>query len=379
MAEGRSASVRQQADARLIEPGSRALDHRPCLAEIAGAAEGLASPRTDENIARQAHDAFRDEAALRIFRRLWRSARADGQQRPVDEALRRAADELPPDRRALHVARHEQKPSVRQLCRVVLMRADARKDIVRPRKAPAVGTMEEEGLDLIEIRFAGKHGVARCTFAACAPWRAVEAGKHEKRTVAQAAQPPEIDGAALQQTGRFRPGAAAVRAFPDGNIVAPAGARGVDAAHVQPDQPPVGKARVQKRAFGQRAPARLVPMFPAVVGGHIDALRDGIRTAAFRRAIGHRRADGLAHFQSRRHKGRVMRSADLLKGQAKPPVLIVEAVRPRRKAQGVRRLVDHAVLGIRRVRDQRYVHHTASFRVSQAGRRFPFHRPAARR
>ena len=47
VAEGRSASVRQQADARLIESVSRALDHRPCLAEIAGAAEGLASPRTD--------------------------------------------------------------------------------------------------------------------------------------------------------------------------------------------------------------------------------------------------------------------------------------------------------------------------------------------
>ena len=55
---------------------------------------------------------------------------------------------------------------------------------------------------------------------------------------------PQAADAALQQTGRFRPGAAAVRAFPDGNIVAPPGPRGVDAAHVQPDQPPAGKARV---------------------------------------------------------------------------------------------------------------------------------------
>ena len=239
--------------------------------------------------------------------------------------------------------------------------------------------MKKKSLNFIEIRLTGKHGVARRTLTACTPRRAVEAGKHQKRAVVQAAQPPEVDGAALQQMGRFRPGAAAVRAFPDGNIVAPAGPRGVDAAHVQPDQPPVRKARIQKRALGQRAPARLVPVRSAVVGGHINALRNQLRAAALRRAIGHRRADGLAHFQPRRQEVRVLRPADLLKRQAEPPVLIVEAVCPRRKARRMGRFVDHAALCICRMRGRRYVHHTTFFHVSQTGRRFPFHKPAARR
>lgn len=229
------------------------------------------------------------------------------------------------------------------------MRADARQHIVRPGEVQPVPAGQKARLDAVERRLARQHGVARGALAALPPRGAVEAQQQQDRPVAQRPEPPQVRRGPLQQAAAVGPGRAAVGAAAHADMVAPAGAVLVEARHVVADDRPVRQAHVEERPLLEQAAPRLRKGLPAVRRDEIDAVGTFVLAAALDRAVGYRRADGLAQLQPRRAVLRVAPAHRLLEGKADAPVSIGKRRRPCGKAGPLRRRIDRLPHGVRSV------------------------------
>lgn len=311
---------------------------------VGGAGVGLVPAGPHQQVAGQADEGLRQKAPLGIGGGIGGSAPADGEQGAVDEPLPLPADDLPGRRGGLDVPRQEQQRAVRQLRRVVLVGPDAGEDVVGAGVVDAVAAVEEKGLDLVQVGLPGQHGVPGGPGPAGAPGGAVEAGQQQKGAVPQAADPPQVGGAALQQLGHVLPGGPPVPALPDQDAVAAAGTGGVLPWGLQAHDAPVGEADAAEGPLLYGTAAGLPVGLPAVLGEHVDPEGALVPAAALHGAVGHRRANGLAVLQEGRAVVRVPGLQGLLEAQTQAAVAVVEGRRPGGEAGALLGEVEGAAL-----------------------------------